>query len=345
MDLLRETGEEVRVLARRVPERRKGSRDPVKLVAGDVLDPASLERPSHGCDTVYHLAGRVIWGERAHELYPLHVDGTRNVLVAAEKAKAKRIVFVSTSGTVGLSANLSAVATEDSPYAIEIARRWPYYLSKIYAEKLALEQATKGLPVVVVSPALLPGPDEVTIRFVRREIGAVPPGVVSIVDVRDAAAAIRAAAERGTPGRRYLLGVNMSFAELFQALERVSGIAAPRLKIPEAARGVLDRAAAALSFVERAVGFSGEEAATLAMAGFSWAVSSDRARAELDFRPRPLEETLAYAVEHARSVQAEAAPAGLMSSALHRLHRLTGPLSRPGPALPREAGAHPDRSS
>lgn len=351
----------MRVLARTVPER-TSERDHVRFVAGSVEDDAVLETAAKGCRLVLHLAGRVVWGEHAPELFPLHVEGTRRVLRAAGAAGAARVVHVSTSGTVGISKDLSAVATEESPYATEIARRWPYYLSKIYAEKVALDEHARGtVPVVVVSPALLLGPDggvggeanAIVAKHLRREVAAIPPGVASVVDVRDAAAAVLAAGEKGRPGARYLLGVNLGMEELFERLESVSGVPAPRIRIPTRAQGALDAAANALEKIERMAGYTGEEAASLAMAGYSWAVDAAAARRDLGFAPRPLDETLAAAVRavERREGALDARPTGLLSLALDGLHRLTspraltGPPARPAPEPPPGDGARPGRSS
>jgi dihydroflavonol-4-reductase len=338
VELLRARGDQVRELSRRS--------------GGSVLDPGAVKKVVAGCDAVIHLAGRVTWGAgaAAADLFELHVEGTRNVFRAAKEAGVKRLVHVSTSGTVGISKDLDAVATEDSAYAIELARNWPYYLSKIFAEKVALEH-----DAVVVSPALLLGPgeaaaNEIVARFISREVAAIPSGVVSFVDVRDAAAMTVAALDKGQPGRRYLLGTNMSFAELFAVLERVSGVSGPLTKIPSRARDVIERATGLLETLERAAGFTGEEAASLAMAGYSWAVGSERAKGELGFAPRPADETLAAAVEAVRSSEEPLEPAGVLSYALGRLHKITDRLaasasSRRAQEPPPEDEARPGRSS
>jgi dihydroflavonol-4-reductase len=69
-------------------------------------------------------------------------------------------------------------------------------------------------------------------KFLRREIPSMPGGGVSFVDVRDAADVFYAALTRGELGGKHLLGINMSFSEFFQRLERISGVAAPRVQLP-----------------------------------------------------------------------------------------------------------------
>src|SRR5258708_12703673 len=89
----------------------------------------------------------------------LHVGGTRNRLELAEKAGVKRVVLASSSGTIGVS-RTRRVATEEDDYPIEAVGRWPYYLSKIYEEKIALLQARRRLAVIVLNPSLLLRPGD-----------------------------------------------------------------------------------------------------------------------------------------------------------------------------------------
>jgi len=166
VELLLARKERVRVLARRrdAPLQGLGA----EVVLGDVTDPASLEVAFQGAKSVLHLAGRV---ERtqgaADELFQVHVDGTRHVLRAAARARVGRFVHVSTSGTVAVSDQPDPIRNESAGYAIEAVRGFPYYLSKIYAEKIALEAWDPGvrqedgtrvrLPVVVVRGLRLEG--------------------------------------------------------------------------------------------------------------------------------------------------------------------------------------------
>lgn len=294
-------GRSVRVLAR--SEAPSLEREGAEVVPGDVLDPATLGPALADVQVAFHLAGRVSHKGEPTGLFELHVEGTRNVLRAAHAAGVERVVHLSTSGTIAVSRDPDRVAREDAPYALETVRRWPYYLSKIYAEKVALEAE---LPVVVVSPSLLLGPEDEhlsssqpILRFLRREIPAVPPGGLSFVDVRDAALATAAAAERGRPGERYLLGgPNMTVEAFFVLLAKVSGVPAPALR---AARAVNDAAARAIEALEDVGGFEGDESVAYAMAGHYWYLDARKAKQDLGFRSRPPEATLRDAVAWLRS--------------------------------------------
>ena len=120
----------------------------------------------------------------------IHVDGTRRLLHAAKAAGVRRVLLASTSGTIAISRDPEPVPDETWPYPVDLCGNWPYYLSKIYQEKLALDLAPKlGLELVVVNPSLLLGPGDrrgsstTDVRkFLCGEIPVVPAGGVSFVD-------------------------------------------------------------------------------------------------------------------------------------------------------------------
>ncbi len=341
-ELLLAKGEKVRVLARRRDAllTAKGA----EVVLGDVTDPSSLPAAFAGVKQVLHLAGRV---ERtqgaADELYEVHVDGTRNVLRAAAKAKVARFVHVSTSGTVAVSSRSDPIKNEQSGYAIEEVRSFPYYLSKIYAEKIALEGHAPGVrlddgtrvsvPVVVVQPSLLLGPGEGAlssakdvVRFLKREIPAVPPGGVNFVDVRDAAAATVAALEKGRAGECYLVGgQNMSVEAFFVMLEKVSGVRAPTIALSPSVQDLAARTVAGIESLFDRGRSSGDFATALAMGGKFWYLDAAKARAELGFVARPAEQTLADTVEWLRASGPLPSQEGILGRTLRGLNQVVGP--------------------
>lgn len=323
---LRAHGHEVRALVR--GEAPGVARDGARLVHGDVLVPETLVPAADGVGAVLHLAGQVSHHGQPTALYDLHVRGTRNVLDAAAAARgAPRVVHVSTSGTVAVSTT-PVVHREDAPWATEVVRRWPYYLSKLFAEKVARERT--DVPVVVVSPSLLLGPDDeglssskAVVRFLRREVAAVPPGGLSLVDVRDAADAVAAAVTAGRPGERYLLGAaNLTLEAFFVLLARVSGVPAPTLKVGAA---VTDLTASALAALEDVTGVDTDESVAYAMAGHFWYLDAAKAQAELGFAPRPAEHTLRDTVAWLRD-RGPALPraGGLLGSIVGGVRRAVG---------------------
>src|SRR5260370_5262278 len=224
----------------RAPVRSGAAIPGCEVFKGDVRDRDSMTRALHGCEGLDHLAGLVSRDPAdARTMYQLHVDGTRNLLEAADCAGLQRIVLASSSGTIGVS-RTRRVAREDDDYPIEAVGRWPYYLSKIYEEKIAVEHARRGLPVVILHPSLLLGPRDARMsstqdifRFLMGRIPVMPRGGISFIDVRDAAQAFVAALEHGNVGERHLLGAaNWEFHEFFARLRHIAHHPPPFLPLP-----------------------------------------------------------------------------------------------------------------
>ena len=214
----------------------------VEVVTGSIMNAADVARALTNVGAIYHLAGRVSRARAdAHEMYALHVDGTRTLCQAARAAGVKQMLLVSTSGTIAVTADENVTPDEHWPAPLDIISRWPYYASKFYQERVALEHFTgRDARLVIVNPSLLLGPGDerlsstkVILDFLARKIVSVPKGGLSFVDARDVAAVLPAALERGADGERYLLGaVNWSFAKFFDRLERLTKVSAPRFSLP-----------------------------------------------------------------------------------------------------------------
>ncbi len=299
--MLREEGHDVRVLVR------SGLPFPdAEVVKGDVRDPDSVRRALAGVDGLYHLAGRVSRDPAdARKMYDLHVEGTRNLLTAAAHAGLRRIVLASSSGTIGVS-RARRVATEEDDYPIEAVGNWPYYLSKIYEEKIAIEFSRRGLPLVILNPSLLLGPGDARMsstqdifRFLVGRIPVMPRGGISFVDVRDAAKAFVAALTRGNVGERHLLGAaNWEFSEFFARLGRIAHLPPPLLRMPSPLK------IAAAHWMERWARDRGREpdlpASDVEMGECWFFIDSSKSERLLGFHPRDPVETLTDTVHYVR---------------------------------------------
>ena len=128
----------------------------------DEASSEALDLALDGVKEVYHLAGMVSRDpSRTQQMMHLHVDGTRRLLQACKRAGVRRVLLASTSGTIAIAREAEPIADESWTYPVELCGDWPYYLSKIYQEKLALELAPKlGVELVVVNPSLLLGPGD-----------------------------------------------------------------------------------------------------------------------------------------------------------------------------------------
>jgi dihydroflavonol-4-reductase len=304
--LVAEGVKNVRVLATSAPEWLEGLG--VEAVRGSVTSPEDLARAVEGVGEVYHLAGRVSReAGDAHEMYHLHVEGTRLLCEAASAAGVRSIVMASTSGTVAVTEAGDIVPDEEWPTPLDIVSRWPYYASKIYQERVALQHFNgRGQRLVLLNPSLLLGPGDerlsstkVVLDFLSRKIVAVPKGGLSFVDARDAARAFYAAMSAGRHGERYLLGAaNWTFRDFFGRLERLTKTPAPFLSLPS--KWTLAGARAVSALYRQWELAPPVEPAEIEMADYFWYLDHTKARAELGFEPRDPSETLLDTVTYVR---------------------------------------------
>jgi len=302
---LLEAGHSVTALCRNPAENLKEVG--VEVVQGDVLQPASLKAHCRNVDGVFHLAGRVSRNpDDAAALHKLHVQGTQAVVDACKENKVRRLVHCSTSGVVGVTLPPGEELDETAQPDLTVVGKWPYYLSKIFAEQTALNAASDALEVVSINPSLLLGPGDARGEstrdvklFLQRKIPGVPSGGVSIVDVRDAANALLLGMEKGRSGERYLVAaLNTTVRDFLDRLQRVSGVPAPMIPLSRAMGAVSTRL---LDTVAKAIdGNNPLDPVSIEMAGYCWYVSSVKAQEELGLVFRDPNETLHDTVEDLR---------------------------------------------
>lgn len=281
---------------------RRGSCGEHPGYAVDVRDRNRMEEALAGCDMLVHAAGVVSHEpEQAAQCWDVHVNGTMATLDAAAAAGVRRVVYVSTSGTVAVSTD-PVVLDERAARPSELVSRWPYYRSKLFAEDEALQRSRRDFEVVSLNPSLLLGPGDPTgeankpvLFFLQGRIASSPSGGLSFVDVRDVAEAVESALTRGQPGHRYLLGAaNWRFSDFYGRLARLTGLAAPALTLPRVTR----RALAWLPELGRdGFGrFSPITRAELELACHFWFLDHERAHLELGWTPRDPLETLEHTI-------------------------------------------------
>jgi len=238
--VLLERGEDVRCLVRSTSRRDNLQDLSVELVTGDLSDLDSIRKAIDGCSIVYHCAADYrLWCKNPAEMYQSNLGGSNNIMQAAFDEGVQKIVYTSTVGCLGLAEN-GEPADEDTP--VQISDMIGHYKrSKFLAEEKVRDWASRGLPVVIVNPStpvgdldIKPTPTgKIIVDFLRGKMfGYVDTGM-NLIDVRDCAEGHVLAAERGSPGNRYILGGrNLTLKELFDALGGVTGIASPKLKVP-----------------------------------------------------------------------------------------------------------------
>ncbi len=233
-------GEEVRALVWRGEDTSSLQGLEIEKVEGDVLDPSSLLSAFRGVDTAYHLAGIIsIMPGHSPAVWKVNVEGTRNVLEAAQRAGVRRLVYTSSihalrraphgtemDETLGFDAN--------NPYG-------EYDRSKAAASLEVQNAAQAGLDAVIACPTGVIGPydfrgsemGEVIRQAAEGQMMFYVDGAYDFVDVRDVAAGLQAAAEKGRRGESYLLGGHrISVRYMLETVREVSGKAFSSFKIP-----------------------------------------------------------------------------------------------------------------
>jgi dihydroflavonol-4-reductase len=273
----------------------------VPVGAVDVLDADAVAESARGCDGAFLATGKVTRDRAAaEELHRLHVLGTRSALAGLRRAGVPRVVLASTSGTIAVGTDPNVIHTERDQAPLYVIARWPYYRTKLFAEREALEASSPELEVVIVNPSLLLGPGDLREsstgeirKFLERSLPAVPAGGLAFVDVRDVATGMLLAFERGRAGERYLLNAkNLTIAAFFQRLERLTGIRAPRLRMPASRPLALGMNTLFTRAVRAIGGTPPVDQVSVEMAQYYWYCDSAKAERELGWVPRDPGETL-----------------------------------------------------
>ncbi|MBV9279570.1 MAG: SDR family NAD(P)-dependent oxidoreductase [Chloroflexi bacterium] len=242
VERLRASGHDITCLARRpdhpAATRLQGAR--TRLVRGDVLDPSAVIRGMADSDAVIHAAGLYsLWEPDTRAYWRVNVEGTRNVMEAALQTGVGKVVHIGSIVTYGRQAVVPFTeAATPGRLASEYAR------SKAAGEELAWNRhRTRGLPLVVVSPASVLGAGDpkasgqYITNLVQRRLPAraAERGRFTFVHVRDVADAIvRATEQRGNIGQRYLVGREvLSFREMNDLVARTAGAPVPALALPD----------------------------------------------------------------------------------------------------------------
>ena len=240
-------GYRVKALLRPESDVRGLMRAEFQRVTGDILDRPLLEREMEGCDWCFHVAATYqLWMRNYAPMYETNVEGTRNVLEAAGKVGCRKIVYTSTVGTIGLPKKVGGkfTPTDETEKVFDGQLSNDYKRSKFRAEAVAFDLARKkGLPIIIVNPSAPVGPRDVKptptgqliVDFLNRRMPAYLDTGLNWVHVRDVAVGHILAAEKGRFGERYILGNadgNWTMKEMLKMLEEITGIPAPKFKVP-----------------------------------------------------------------------------------------------------------------
>ena len=237
---LLEAGVEVRVLVRPASNLKNLEGLKVESVLGDLQDPPSLRQALSGCRQLYHVAAHyALWDQDSSVFYRVNVEGTRHLLQTAAEIGIERMVYTSTIGAIGLPEG-GGLGAEDTPLApSQLAG--DYKRSKYLAEQEVLKLANSGIPVTIVNPTapvgerdVKPTPTgQIIVDFMLGRMWAYIETGMNLIDVEDVAIGHLRAMERGRIGERYILGHrNLTFHKICDMLSQITGVKAPRVKLP-----------------------------------------------------------------------------------------------------------------
>ncbi|MCG8434728.1 MAG: NAD-dependent epimerase/dehydratase family protein [Gammaproteobacteria bacterium] len=296
-------GHDVRALTRQSSDLQNLRDLAVEIVQGDLQDTSSLEKALQGCTTLLHVAADYrLWVPKPDEIYRNNVAGTRNIIEAAARVGVEKIVYTSSVATLGLHSDGSP-ADEDTPSSLE-DMLGHYKRSKFLAEEAVRELVEKqGVHAVIVNPAAPVGPRDIKPTPTGRMIldaaaGKMPAYVdtgLDVVHVDDVAEGHLLALEKGRPGRRYILGsTNMTLREILTEVAGIAGVKPPKVRLhPNMILPIAYGAElwARISGKEPLVTVDGVKLSRKKMF-----FTSERARGELGYAPRPAREALVDAV-------------------------------------------------
>ena len=256
-----------------------------------MLDRGAMRRAVRGCDLLFHCAG-LVGSKPAQTVWQINALAPRIAVEAAAAEGVGRVVVTSSVAGIG-PVPPGEVGTEDDPFRGG-GLGLTYVDSKHEGEVEALAAGARlGIDVVVVNPAYVLGvpvdrsqPGETSTRtvgnYIRGRLPAVVDGENNICDVRDVAAGHLAAAERGNPGERYVLGGHdIGWVALIERVAELSGVHRPIAVLPPEL-GPAARRAESLGI---RLPISAEGIVLMAQ---NWRYSSRKAKRELGYtRPPP----------------------------------------------------------
>jgi len=294
-------GEDVRVLVRASSSNRAISDLSLEYITGDLRDQSSLARAMNGVQRVFHVAADYrLWSKNPQDIYDSNVGGTKNLLAAARQAGIEKLIYTSTVATIALDRPALPNEFTDSKLDEMVGH---YKRSKWMAEQEVLQAAKDGLPVVVAMPTTPVGPwdwkptptGKIIVDFLNGKMPGYVETGLNFVGVEDCAVGHLLLAEKGKIGERYLLGgENLTLKQVLDSLAQISGLPAPKFKIPHnLALGVayVETAFSRLIGREPQIPVEGVKIAQHLMF-----VNCTRAQKELGFRAEPVAAALERAV-------------------------------------------------
>lgn len=264
---------------------------------GDVFDRATLRKAIEGCRSVFYcIVDARSWLRDPTPLYRTNVEGARLAMEVALEVGVERFVFTSSIVTIGL--NPSGVASEADAFNWE-DQAPPYVMTRVEAERQLFALCGEGLPGIACNVATTfgghdhqPTPHGKLLKLTVE--GRMPlfwNTRMSVVGIRDAADAMLLAETRGRIGERYIVADRMmDIAEATTKTAAFAGVKPPRLEVPMWA---LTGATWVTEKLMHALGRDTVMAmSSMTLQRIMGDFDNTKARTELGWQPRPMEESL-----------------------------------------------------
>ena len=231
-------GIEVKALVRESSNLRNLEGLDIEKVYGDIRDKESVKSALEGCDTLYQAAALYAdWVPDQKAFDEININGTRSSLEAALEKGIEKVVYTSSTAAIGYG-DIDKPANEETEFNGLISNS--YVRTKRLGELEALKFSEKGLPVVIVNPAVVLGLGDIKptpsgmyiVNIMNRKMPGYINAGINIVDVEDVARGHVLAAKKGETGERYILGnENIRIKEFFELIGEIGGVGPPKLKI------------------------------------------------------------------------------------------------------------------
>lgn len=278
----------------------------VRCCVGDVRDRVSMREGMSGADWVVHAAAELDPRVPEEQMRLTNVEGSANVASLAFKLGVGRFLSVSSMAAFGGSPADGSPGNEDSP--VQLPFPTSYAASKHAGQEVIEEIAGQGLRVNTAYPSLVYGPpakrrgaNTLLYRILTGRVPAIVGGgqISRWVYIDDLVEGIARIMDRAEPGRRYLLtGEAATVSSLVSKVCSLADVRPPRWRISVNTAEIL------LALMRVYFGLGGRrppfDRQQLANLRRHWNFDDRRARDELDWRPRSLDEGLPPTIDDLR---------------------------------------------
>ena len=298
-----EAGHEVVVVVRTPTKAKNLAELGVTVHQGDVTDKESMRTPMQGVDGVFHIAGWYKVGVKdKSEGAKINIQGTCNVLELMKELGIAKGVYTS---TLAVNSDTHGKLVDET-YSYKGPQLSEYDRTKWVAHyEVANPMIAAGLPLVIVMPGVIYGPGDTStvrttfIQYLQRKLPVIPARTAfSWAHVDDIARGHILAMEKGVVGESYIIaGPTHTLGDAMQTAQTITGVPAPRIHVPPLGMKAM---AATMGVVEKIVPVPTDYSAEYLRinAGVTYIGSNAKAKRELDYSPRPLEEGLRETLTH-----------------------------------------------